>query len=466
MFENIKFENNGPCKIEVRELDGEEMHIHEEVAEVIYVVKGELYVNGKYSSVKIDARHFAILAPMENHFISANELCIVAKFYFNPKYFEFYKIRHIITVPIHLNTDEVLPYTYELRNLIVRILLLAYKDAAESKVILFKLFKEFYRIFTLTLSQHNCNKNNKMQVTQDKLERYNRILDFILNNYKKPILLSEVAKKEHISETRLSHFWKDITGTSLQNSVNLYRIFKAAELIINNDMNIYKISTICGFSDIKYFYKYFKEQFKITPKEYRNKYLEVLQHSQGEFKNRILSKQEAETYVSQYAIQYYKVNNELPPNSIAEEETLKEKALSDLFETMQKNQSYVIQKVPQSNQRRGIILLFEHKGIYFDCDKYKVNWEYVYNSFEYMVRCGFDITIIIDYAIMEEFLWLNILIKFQEEVNKIWGETLESSFNCTILVKKFYSYCESEDIIHRFKEKTSIFKQIVIMYVL
>lgn len=466
MFEKIEFENNKPYKIEVRELDGEQMHIHEDVAEVIYVIKGELNVNGKYSSVKIDSRHFAIFAPMENHSITSDELCIVAKLYFNPEYFEFYKIRHIITVPIHLNTDKVLPYTYEIRNLIVRILFLVYVDTQESTEILRQLFKRFYQMFTLTLSWHNCSKDNKIQITQDNLERYNSILDFILNNYMKPILLSELAEKEHISKTRLSHFWKDMTGVSLQNAVNLYRIFKAGELIINNDLSIQEISTMCGFSDIKYFYKYFKEQFKITPREYRNKYLAMLKHSQYEFKNRILSKQEAEKYINQNVIQYYKLNNELPPNTITEEEILKEKAIANLFETMQKNKSEVLQKVPQSNLMRGTILLFEYKGMYFDGDKYKVNWEYVYNSVRYMIQCGLNITVIIDYEIMEESLWLDILLQFQEEVHKIWGKRIKSSFNCTILVKNFYSCYESQNIIQKFKERALIFKEIELRYIL
>lgn len=464
MLQEIKFENNKPYKIDVLELRGEEMHFHDEAAEFIFVIKGQIYIKGNYPDVKRRCGTGILFAPKESHSIISDEPSIIAKIYYNPEHFDFYKIRHIINAPIDFDLDTDIKYAYELINLIVRILLIEYKDTKESNAIIYKLLNESYQMVLNCLPQHIIHKNNKSQITQDILERYNRISDYILANYKEAIQLSEIAEKECISVTRLSHFWKDITGISIQNTINLYRVFKAGELLISSDYSLEKISAMCGFSHMKYFYKYFKEKFKISPKEYRNQYLAMLQHSKNTFENRILSKNEAEKYIDQYIPYYYKSNNELPENSLPYEEVVKEKALSDIFNIIQQNKADAIPEADGKELVIGTIPLVENKGIYSINGEYKINWEYMYIAIQYILDCGLDAVIIINYEIMEESAWLDIITRFQEEVNRIWGEKLRTPFKCDILIKKFDSYKEAQNLIQSLKEKSMIFDQIELRY--
>lgn len=440
------------------------MHFHDEAAEFIFVLKGQIYVKGNNPDFTRRCGTGVLFAPKENHSIISDEPSIIAKIYYNPEYFDFYKIRHIINVPINFDSDTDIKYAYELINLIVRILLVEYKGTKESDTIIYKLLNESYQMILLCLPQHIIHKNNKIQITQDILERYNRISDYILANYKEAIQLSEIAERECISITRLSHFWKDMTGTSIQNTINLYRVFKAGELLISSDYSLEKISLMCGFSHIKYFYKYFKKQFKIMPKEYRNQYLAMLQHSKNTFENKILSKNEATGYINQYIPYYYKVNNELPENSLPYEEVIKEKALSDIFNIIQQNKSDAKREEESKEPVIGTIPLVENKGIYYINGKYEINWEYIYIVIEYILSCGLDAVIIINYEIMEESAWFDIITQLQEEVSRILGEKIRTSFKCDILIRKFDSYKEAQNLIKSLRERSIIFNQIELRY--
>lgn len=466
MLEKIKFENNIPYIIEVRELDGEEIHFHDDVLEAFFVIKGETHINYANNYYKIVAGQGAIITPMEYHFIRHDKTCIIAKLYFNPQFFELHKIRSIIDEFISFDADEEIRYIYAFRNLIVRILLLAYKDTLESKNIIDKLVNQIYQVIISSISQYPCYINSKVKITQPILERYDRILGYVLENFNRSIPITEVAEREHISETRLSHFWKSLTGLSFQNTVILLKMYKARELIISSDLSIQDISKLCGYSELRYFFKYFKEQYKVSPKEYRNQYLAALQHPEQTFYNRILSKEEAETYINQYLMNCYIVDNELPPNIINQEEILKEKALSNLFKSIQKNQLDTTKKSLKVKPIICNIPLYKNKGIYQDGDEYKINWEYVYIAINYVIKYGFNVSILIDYEIMKEELWHNMLNQFQEEVCKVWGKDLLMSFNCKILLRRFSSYNDSNNLLKRFRNLNLLFKRIEITYVL
>lgn len=466
MQKKIEFENNAPYKIEVRELDGEEMHFHEDVVEAIFVIKGDIYCRCPDCSYKCGSGKGMIITPREDHSISSDKLCVIAKLYFNPEFFDLNKVRTTNDILITFNAAEELSYAYEFRNLMMRILLLAYRNTEESRKILRKLINQAYHIFIISITQHPCYKNSRIKLTQPALERYKRILDYIQENYTKHIQISEIAEKEHISETRLSHFWKSITGLSFQNTVILLKMLKAEELIISSDLSIQDISELCGFSEIRYFYKYFKEQFKTSPQKYREQYMAALHQTSGKIKNRILSDLEAESYINQYIMRYYIVNNELPPNILPQEEITREKVLSDLFEEIQKNQWDVANQELNLMKMSCTIPFFKNKGVLLEKNEYSINWEYVYIAIQYIITCGFDASILIDYEIMEEVSWRNILTQFQEEVYRVWGRKLPVTFNCIIMIRKFHSYEESRDLINRFMEWTSIFRKADIMYIL
>ena len=58
--------------------------------------------------------------------------------------------------------------------------------------------------------------------------------------------------------------------------MNEVRIDHAANLLIENDLNISEISLACGFNSLTHFNRQFKKIKQTVPSEYREKYITVL----------------------------------------------------------------------------------------------------------------------------------------------------------------------------------------------
>ena len=61
---------------------------------------------------------------------------------------------------------------------------------------------------------------------------------------------------------------KEFTGMSPNNYLQAERLKKAAELLIEGDLNVTEISYKVGFQSPTYFYKCFKEKYGVPPSKY------------------------------------------------------------------------------------------------------------------------------------------------------------------------------------------------------
>ncbi|PHN02714.1 hybrid sensor histidine kinase/response regulator transcription factor [Flavilitoribacter nigricans] len=80
-----------------------------------------------------------------------------------------------------------------------------------------------------------------------------------------PMLCRELG----MSRSALYRKIKSLTGLSIQIFIKKIRIKRAAQLLLSEDMAVSEIAFSLNFSDLKYFRKCFKEQFKMTPSEYK-----------------------------------------------------------------------------------------------------------------------------------------------------------------------------------------------------
>ena len=73
-----------------------------------------------------------------------------------------------------------------------------------------------------------------------------------------------------LSRTQLYRKFESITGLTPNDFIRSIRLKRSAQLLKDSSYNISEISDIVGFNSIKYFNKYFKEQFGVTPTQYRS----------------------------------------------------------------------------------------------------------------------------------------------------------------------------------------------------
>ena len=102
-----------------------------------------------------------------------------------------------------------------------------------------------------------------------RIERLGRILDYIDENYREKILLSDIARREKLSMTYLSHFFKDNLNQTFQEYLSNLRFSRARELISSGKMKLIDVCLECGFSDYRYLYKAFQKNSGCRPREYQ-----------------------------------------------------------------------------------------------------------------------------------------------------------------------------------------------------
>jgi AraC-like DNA-binding protein len=73
-----------------------------------------------------------------------------------------------------------------------------------------------------------------------------------------------------MSRSQLYRKFQSITGLTPNDFIRTVRLKRAAQLLRGSSYNISEISDRVGFNSIKYFNKYFKEEFGLTPTQYRS----------------------------------------------------------------------------------------------------------------------------------------------------------------------------------------------------
>jgi len=120
---------------------------------------------------------------------------------------------------------------------------------------------EYYPHKAVTEKEKNRSRNKELRIRA--------ISEYVDNNFCKKLLLSELAKKENLTLSYLSHFFKDSFGMSFQEYLLRIRCEKARQMLLLTDYTLLDISISCGFSDVKYFNKGFLKWYKCTPRKYR-----------------------------------------------------------------------------------------------------------------------------------------------------------------------------------------------------
>lgn len=108
-----------------------------------------------------------------------------------------------------------------------------------------------------------------------KGRRYSRIvrecIHILKANFCRPdISLTYVAEQLNISPGYLSSSFNKEVHSNIARYVIKLRIEKAKELLRDNRMNIGEIADAVGFENKRYFSQRFKQETRMTPKEYRN----------------------------------------------------------------------------------------------------------------------------------------------------------------------------------------------------
>ena len=94
-----------------------------------------------------------------------------------------------------------------------------------------------------------------------------RVLSYINENYNEDLNLDMLANKFFISKYHLSREFNRLVGTSVYRYIIQKRLVMAKQLM-NTGISSTSVYQHCGFGDYSNFYRAFKAEYQISPKEY------------------------------------------------------------------------------------------------------------------------------------------------------------------------------------------------------
>ncbi len=102
-----------------------------------------------------------------------------------------------------------------------------------------------------------------------KTTRLDQVLNYI-KRYYRVCTVEETAQRFGYSPTYLSALIRQHTGQSFSELRRLYRLENAAELLQSSREPVGNIAASVGYSNLTWFYRAFRAQYGMTPREYRN----------------------------------------------------------------------------------------------------------------------------------------------------------------------------------------------------
>lgn len=142
-------------------------------------------------------------------------------------------------------------------------------------------FKSLLRLMTILHDLESSDNQiilDKQHVTSalDSVEqaRINPVMAYIVDNFNDKISLDKAAEIAHMTPNAFCKFFKKVTRKTFVQMVLAYRLNYARQKLIQTDKPISEISFESGFGDVSHFYKMFKAETKLSPLNYRKKFMQ------------------------------------------------------------------------------------------------------------------------------------------------------------------------------------------------
>ncbi len=143
---------------------------------------------------------------------------------------------------------------------------LAPKQDSMRNIVIHMKFVEFLILLFLN-QQHNIYVN---QAVMTELEqKIYTVVGYIHAHYREELTLDFLTREFCISASYLSHKFKEVTGFSVTDYIQMTRIRNAQALLINSQIPITQVAESCGFNSFSQFNRVFRKHIGTSPSHYR-----------------------------------------------------------------------------------------------------------------------------------------------------------------------------------------------------
>ena len=146
------------------------------------------------------------------------------------------------------------------------IFLLAPKTDPIRNLIIHQKFIEFLTLLFLNQDSNQYTDKSEMSAMEKKIYS---IAGYIHAHYPEELSLELLAEKFCISPSYLSHQFRNVTGFTVTDYIQMTRIRNVQAMLINTRIPITEVSAPCGFNSFSQFNRVFRKHIGISPSLYR-----------------------------------------------------------------------------------------------------------------------------------------------------------------------------------------------------
>lgn len=276
-FKNRTVFQNTPLSISVYSVKDKPLHMHPAgTLEIIFCLAGTVTFAYAYEEITLNAGEY-ISVDRDAYYLHSDRYNMCVSFYVDLMWFEkkYPNIKHIMFVCEGCaQTSMPYPTVYHdrLRGTLTALLKFILDgsiapDPAKITRITSSIIDLFVHHFDISF--FHCKSSN---ISSEVLQRNQDICAYFDLHFREKITLDDLAAHLGLSVSYLSEFMRKVS-LGFRRMIAYIRANKSEWYLINTDLTIVEISEECGFSDPQYYYKSFKEWYKCTPKQFREKYI-------------------------------------------------------------------------------------------------------------------------------------------------------------------------------------------------
>ena len=133
-----------------------------------------------------------------------------------------------------------------------------------------KLFELFFLLHHYGLVTSPSPTDPDCRRSHEKsLEKSRQILKYVEQHYQESLTIEKLASAVGFSQSHFMKFFKNTFGISFTAYLNDYRLTMASRLLLASEDSILTVAAECGFENLSYFNRRFKERFGMTPSAFR-----------------------------------------------------------------------------------------------------------------------------------------------------------------------------------------------------
>lgn len=136
------------------------------------------------------------------------------------------------------------------------------------------LYKAYIIELMINLNNFIFNDYLDLNIDIKKSSLIDGIIEYINNHIYEDITIDELSQKFYLSKFHLSREFKKYTGTTIHRFIIQKKLIEAKELILK-EIPVIEVYKKCGFGDYSNFFRAFKKEYGITPKDFFETYKKI-----------------------------------------------------------------------------------------------------------------------------------------------------------------------------------------------